>query len=387
MSKRRSRLRYLFPIILSLAAVLTFYFFLRADVPAKIQFTQDTILDLDGLIGGDLYIAQTSECDSMEISGKDLSVTSIPLGKSFILKTIKHNRALSVYSATGAIALDFSSDDLSAGDITRWTIVNVGGPASANIVWGTPEAETWYTVNVNGARYQSIKSNGSSELAFDYPLATSSVFTLEEGGGGSAVLLPEKPDVTRVLIKDSDSGGIVVMNIPARVVQIAVSTSPDFDRAVWQGIEEGESLESKAGNICKLYIKFRTGAGAVSDTVTYYRNPSRIIEGDIVKTRDNPDVYIIKFVDSKRFKRLILSPSVFESYGHLKWENIRIISQEEMDSYDTSALVRVADDPVIYELFPKDDTGLRSVFDTSRSYDADSVYEINMVDRDSYARW
>jgi hypothetical protein len=55
-----------------------------------------------------------------------------------------------------------------------------------------------------------------------------------------------------------------------------------------------------------------------------------------------------------------------------------------MDQYITSSLVKETTDTIIYTLTAYGDTGERKAFDVSSSYDADSVYEINAVDRDSY---
>jgi hypothetical protein len=109
-----------------------------------------------------------------------------------------------------------------------------------------------------------------------------------------------------------------------------------------------------------------------------------LAEGDIAKAPDNPDVYIIKYKGGKQYKRLILSPSVFNSYGHLKWSNIKTVPQSQLDAYTTSTLVQVAGDQYAYVLYPRGDEGERKRLDTSKAYDADSVYEINATDKFSY---
>jgi len=125
-----------------------------------------------------------------------------------------------------------------------------------------------------------------------------------------------------------------------------------------------------------------------------------INEGDIMKTAASPDVYIAKYVGSKMFKRLILSPSVFNSYGHLKWSNLKTVSQATLDQFTLSTLVRasVAGDPKVYNLAPvpnSDEGGKHWVNMTAEQFTAcnssnslfdwDSIYIINTVDRDSYA--
>jgi len=121
-----------------------------------------------------------------------------------------------------------------------------------------------------------------------------------------------------------------------------------------------------------------------------------IKDGDLIKTADNPDVYVVKIVGSKKFKRLILSPHVFNSYGHLKWENIKVVDQATMDSYTTSNLVRCydpdrgVDDPKVYKLTPNGDTGTKQWLNMTprefeaAGYDWDAIYIINVPDRDAY---
>ncbi len=113
-------------------------------------------------------------------------------------------------------------------------------------------------------------------------------------------------------------------------------------------------------------------------------NAMQIPEGAVVKTADNPDVYIIKYKNGKQFKRLVLNPQVFKSYGHLKWENILIISQNEMDSFAVSDLIRVDGQTDIYQLIPNGDVGTKVLLTSTDGYDLDSAYTINDVDFNNY---
>ena len=123
--------------------------------------------------------------------------------------------------------------------------------------------------------------------------------------------------------------------------------------------------------------------------------PELLNDGDLIRNPNAAgaaqfDVYIIKLVGSKKFKRLILSPHVFESYEHLKWDNIKDISQTTMDVYTTSALVRAEEDFKVYKLTPDGDTGLKQWLNMTAAefeaaeYEADSIYTINTTDRDAY---
>jgi len=115
-----------------------------------------------------------------------------------------------------------------------------------------------------------------------------------------------------------------------------------------------------------------------------------INEGDIIKTATNPDVYIAKYVGAKKFKRLILNPAVFSSYGHLKWSNLKTVTQAEMDAFTTSDLVKALGDTKVYKLVPNGDVGTKQWLNmtaeafTAGGYDWDAVYVINNVDRDNY---
>lgn len=113
-------------------------------------------------------------------------------------------------------------------------------------------------------------------------------------------------------------------------------------------------------------------------------NSNSIKDGAMIRTKGDIDVYIIKYKGCKKFKRIILSPSVFRSYGHLKWKDIVDVDQTTLDSYTTSNHVSVAGDGRIWMLTPMGDTGKKTDVSSASDYDKDSVYEINATDRDSY---
>ena len=113
-------------------------------------------------------------------------------------------------------------------------------------------------------------------------------------------------------------------------------------------------------------------------------NAMQIPEGAVIKTDNNPDVYIVKYKNGKQFKRLVLNPQVFESYGHLKWEDILTVSQCEMDSFVVSDLVRVDGQIDIYQLVPNGDVGTKVLLTSTVGCDLDLVYTINAVDFGNY---
>lgn len=111
---------------------------------------------------------------------------------------------------------------------------------------------------------------------------------------------------------------------------------------------------------------------------------STISDGAIVKTNASPDIYIVKYSGGKMYKRLVLNPLVFNSYGHLKWENLLTVSQEEIDSYITSELVRVDGSLDVYELEPNGDNGEKYLLTSTQGCDTSSIYTINLTDFNNY---
>jgi len=110
-------------------------------------------------------------------------------------------------------------------------------------------------------------------------------------------------------------------------------------------------------------------------------------DGDLIRNPNAEgstkfDIYIVKIVGAQKFKRLILSPSVFESYEHLKWEDVQDVDQTTMDEYTLSNLVRAEGDEKVYQLFPSGDTGTKEIMD--QGYDSDSIYTVNSIDINSY---
>jgi len=119
-----------------------------------------------------------------------------------------------------------------------------------------------------------------------------------------------------------------------------------------------------------------------------------ISDGDLIRNPNAEgiaqfDIYIVKLVGAKKFKRLILSPHVFESYEHLNWEDVKDVNQSTIDTYTTSNLVRAVGDDKVYKLAATGDTGTKQWLNMTAtqfngSYDSDSIYEINATDRNAY---
>jgi hypothetical protein len=133
------------------------------------------------------------------------------------------------------------------------------------------------------------------------------------------------------------------VKLPYRVADVAEqgSTVENLSLHYWDDVA-GTWIEIENSTVDKLnnfvsadvdhFTRFAVLAFAPGADV------SGIVDGDLTKTADNPDVYIVKLVGNKKYKRLILNPEIFNSYGHLKWSNIKTVTQTQLDSFFLSEL-------------------------------------------------
>ena len=77
-----------------------------------------------------------------------------------------------------------------------------------------------------------------------------------------------------------------------------------------------------------------------------------VVEGDLIRAIGDIDVWIVKYMGVKKFKRLILNPDVFNMYGHLNWGDIKDIDKSIVDSFTESTLIRAVGDTNVYKLYP-----------------------------------
>ncbi|OGZ33145.1 MAG: hypothetical protein A2V69_01870 [Candidatus Portnoybacteria bacterium RBG_13_40_8] len=121
-----------------------------------------------------------------------------------------------------------------------------------------------------------------------------------------------------------------------------------------------------------------------------------IIDGDLIRIQGDLDVYIVKILPStssgqvaEKYKRLILNSEIFNQYGHLKWENIKTVSQTELNEYAVSDLVRAVSDDKVYKLYPNGDIGEKRWVKTADDFlnlgfKWNAIYAINNFERDFY---
>lgn len=409
-------------------------------------YTGDKTITLSGAetIGG--YVPTFTDKDSAEVNFGTSGVINFVNGVA--TTTVKLHKAgtAEIEATDGTYATNGSSSydldvTVTAGAVAEFDIL-----PPANAVSGTPFGVTLTTEDAYGNTTTDV--SGDVSLAVDYgTLNVSSladvqftddgiyagnltisgisqnrnvIFTVRNGTAestatiavtgvsGAPFLPPMKPSLSDLTITFLDNGSLSLDNFPAAITQIAVSISPDFTDTSWEDITEKDELLKQYSNADKLYIKFRTADGGVSDVIikdgdaidtgneeigqdsTEERDIDKdssgqvLRDGDIVKASDSSDIYILKYKNNKRYKRLIVSPHIFDFYYHLRWEDIKIVSPEQLGQYTNSNLVKEALDTLIYELFLDGDTGKKKPLDTSIPYDPDSVYEINKPEGDSY---
>lgn len=123
-----------------------------------------------------------------------------------------------------------------------------------------------------------------------------------------------------------------------------------------------------------------------------------IVDGDLITTSDSFDIFIVKKKGVKKFKRLILNPAIFESYGHLRWEEVKTVSRATMDGYVLSDLIIEVNpdgsvaDPKVYRVrsAPNSDVGERQWLNITAEefetieYDWDSLYYVNHTEASPY---
>ena len=128
-----------------------------------------------------------------------------------------------------------------------------------------------------------------------------------------------------------------------------------------------------------------------------------VVDGDLIRNPNAEgmaqlDIYIAKTVGEKKFKRLILSPHVFESYAHFdkngngdNWDDVMDVDQATMDSFTTTDLVREVGNDKVYRLYAEEGSDVGNKYwldmtaaDFTAVFDADAIYEINGTDTAGY---
>ncbi|MCK5084698.1 MAG: hypothetical protein KAQ64_03520 [Candidatus Pacebacteria bacterium] len=254
---------------------------------------------------------------------------------------------------------------------------------------------------------------------------TASIKDNDFAGGGlpvGSLGSPTQPEPTeensaggfKATVINQDENTITLkLYVGANTTKMAISNIPDFKNA--SIVPYQEEIEWKLLNVKypipnTIYIKFYTKYGVASEVISasINSNPNYIKDGDLIQNPNAEgleqfDVYITKIINNKKYKRLILTPRIFESYSHFDknkdnnpWNDITTTDKQTIDAFITSNLVRCQDeqrninDPKVYELEPMSDTGTKHHFNltaeqfTTKGYRWNEVFIINREERDWY---
>ena len=115
-------------------------------------------------------------------------------------------------------------------------------------------------------------------------------------------------------------------------------------------------------------------------------NPPMMVvnDGDLIRADGADNIFLVKVVDGQLFKRLILNPTVFNSYGW-DWNAVKDVPAGRLAMYTTSNLARVVGDPnTVYRTVATDgDTGASWIV-TGTNYNPNAVFLINPVEFNEY---
>ncbi len=295
--------KYFIAVLFSIAVVAAYYFVIRANSSAQVEFTADTNVGLSGISDGDLQIGSGSECASLSISGASLSMSAIPDGASFTLKTPQHANALKLTSAGGSIDLSLNSANMSAGNISRWTLSSASA-VNVNHIVGVASANTNYDIRIDNVYFSSYTSNSASLVSFNYSgSGLNRVFTIapsSTGGGGGlppSYLNPPTPPTPTPENPEGDFKVIVPEETPQgettpsgkiesatstasqtitlkffagpNVKKMAISEDPNFEGAPIEPYQPTKKwILSKGAGKKTIYVKFFTEYGVPSKVVS-----------------------------------------------------------------------------------------------------------------------
>ena len=259
-------------------------------------------------------------------------------------------------------------------------------------------------------------TSGYESAATSAASATTNPESESESGGGTgpSISSPNPPKVNSdsIIINNgaekTDKREVILTLWAENAVQMAISNDIDFPESTWQDyatssewiLEEGDGEKT-------VYVKFRSPDGNVSEIVSdsiilqtktekteetkeKEIDLSELKEGDLIRGPDGIKVYVI---NAFGYKRHIFNPDVFNMYSHLKWENIKEVTQQILDSFTTSNLYRAKDDYKVYLVEETNKAGKKAVkhhlnmspsLFEQKGYNWNQVFIINKTERDYY---
>lgn len=236
------------------------------------------------------------------------------------------------------------------------TVNNTAHTVALTVPYGTGVTALAPTIVVSAnatiSPLSGIAQNFSSPVAYTVTAedATTQAYTVTVtvaaapssggGGGGGGGSYTPTSSVTNTSFSINSGAAVannsaVALTIGAtNAAKMAISNSSDFSGAAWEAYAIIKAWTLTSGDGVKtVYIKFQDSAGiataAISDTITL--DTSIIIpsypDGALLKSSSEEKVYVIKNGE----KEWIKTAEEFIAGGY-KWEDIKIISSEELDA-------------------------------------------------------
>ncbi len=265
--------------------------------------------------------------------------------------------------------------DLPANAVSVSTDVSIASEAKAGVTTSRPIPSGKSIIGSYVYNYTAI-ANGATVSTFDEVVTISMTYTDDQISG------LDETGLRIAYWRTSDSQWVLLSTLVFADTNTLTATTDHFTYFVILA----DSIDGVEADVAEE---------TTGDTAT-------LVDGDLIRNPNADgmaqfDIYIIKLINNKKFKRLILSPHVFESYEHFDkngdgspWDDVVDVSQVTMDAYTTSDLVRAVGDTKVYKLIASGDTGTKQWLNMSaaafidQGYDSDSIYEINATDRNAY---
>ena len=421
-------------LIISLTLLLLPFLSFAAD---ELNFDADTTIDVNGV---DLIILSGSIVDQMVVN------------ESSIVFSLSGNSKITITSNDKKILNNSLTDYICASSYSQVRVVGNSLGSSLSV---SPSSEV--CISATGGNTPTITPlpGGGGSVTPSKPTTTTGEVTATASGGGKTTLTTSSGTITSVDLPANAVNTLTSVKVKAIEKSTIVESQPvPSNRNIvgdfvydYTAIANSENISSFDKDITLTFtyvndqitdldestlkvfywkettsqwVALTTTVNTENNTLTATTNhfthftimglteeitegDSIIFDGNLIRNPNAEDmaqfdIYIVKIVNGKNFRRLILSPHVFESYEHFDkngngspWDDVKDISSSSMSQYAISDLVRATDDDKVYKLSTEEgsDTGIKQWLNMTsenflNQYDVDSIYEINAVDRNAY---
>ena len=320
--------------------------------PANLSATAgngQVVLDWDDNSEADLMeyeIYRSTSASVQAISANQINTSQV--SASQYTDTTAQNGTTYYYVATAAdshgnessVSNEVSATPVSAGSGGTNPAASAAAPATTT---GTVEAtvsaggETTLTATGNTTAKVEIPANALTQNA-TVEIASVSTATVSAsapapvGKSMASAFTITATAGTTAITSFSKAVALTFTYTDAQISGLNESTLTIYRWNGTQWVALTSTVDSAANTITATTTNFSNFA-IMGDSVV------ELIDGDVARVGDDEKVYVIKIIGDKKIKRHIVSPKVFNSYGHLSWSAIKSVSS--LDDYSLSAWVRV----------------------------------------------